>query len=171
MRTAPIILALSALTGCVSVEPTSGALMPLINSAGQTIGSVRAWEAHGSVSFRVRATGLPHGLHGIHVHDVGRCDPPDFASAGSHWNPWGMQHGMNNLAGPHAGDLPNVWVSADGVLDAIVTLSATSMDKLMDRDGSAIVLHAQFDDYETDPDGRSGPRIACAIIRPAAEQR
>ncbi|HLO19437.1 MAG TPA: superoxide dismutase family protein [Sphingomicrobium sp.] len=171
MRTALAVLALTALAGCASVEPTGGVPMPLINSSGQTIGSVRAWEAHGSVSFRVSATGMPHGLHGIHVHAVGRCDPPDFASAGPHWNPWGMKHGMNNLAGPHAGDLPNVAVSANGVLDAIVTLSATSMDKLVDHDGAAIVIHAQFDNYETDPDGGSGARIACAVIRPVAEQR
>jgi Cu-Zn family superoxide dismutase len=82
-----------------------------------------------------------------------------------------MEHGMNNLAGPHAGDLPNVAVAADGVLDSTVTLSATSMAELVDGDGSAIVIHAQFDNYETDPDGRSGARIACAVIRPVAEQR
>ena len=171
MRTALVVLTLAALAGCASVEPTGGAPMPLINSAGQVIGSVRAWEANGSVSFRVTATGLQHGLHGIHVHSVGRCDPPGFASAGPHWNPWGMKHGMNNLAGPHAGDLPNVAVAANGVLNSIVTLSATNMAQLVDGDGTAIVIHAQFDNYETDPDGRSGARIACAVIQPVAEQR
>ena len=49
---------------------------------GQTIGTVRAWQTAGGVTFRIDASGLPHGVHGIHVHAVGRCDPPDFASAG-----------------------------------------------------------------------------------------
>jgi len=171
MRISLVVLALTMLAGCASVEPTGGVPMPLINSAGQTIGSVRAWEAAGSVSFRITATGLPHGLHGIHVHAVGRCDPPGFESAGPHWNPWGMKHGMNNLAGPHAGDLPNVAVAANGVLDAVVTLSATRMAQLLQGNGTAIVIHAQFDNAETDPDGNSGARIACAVIQPYAEQR
>jgi Cu-Zn family superoxide dismutase len=142
--------------------------MPLINSAGRTIGNVLAWEDHGSVRFRVTATGLQPGPHGIHVHSVGRCDPPNFASAGRHWNPQGMKHGMNNLAGPHAGDLPNVAVAANGVLDEVVALSGISMPELIDADGASIVIHAKADDYETDPDGASGPRIACAVIRPGA---
>ncbi len=145
--------------------------MPLINAPGQTIGSVRAWQTAGGVSFRVNATGLPHGLHGIHVHAVGRCDPPDFASAGPHWNPAAKKHGLNNPAGPHAGDLPNVEVAANGALGATVTLAGATMAGLLDADGSALVIHAQADDYVTDPSGNSGARIACAVIRPGAEMR
>src|SRR3954452_25231579 len=102
--------------GCVTDEPKGGAPMPLINAAGQTIGSVRAWQTAGGVAFRIYATQLPHGVHGLHVHAVGRCDPPDFTSAGPHWNPAGRKHGVNNPAGPHAGDLPNVTAVANGVL-------------------------------------------------------
>lgn len=157
--------------GCATTEPAGGAPMPLINSAGQTIGSVRAWQTAGGVTFRISAAGLPHGLHGIHVHSVGRCDPPDFASAGGHWNPLGRKHGMNNAAGPHAGDLPNVEVAVNGVLSATVTLAGASMDKLLDADGTALVIHAQPDDYVSDPSGNSGARIACAVLRPGAELR
>ena len=89
--------------------------MPLVNSSGQTIGSVRAWQTTGGVTFRIDASGLPHGVHGIHVHAVGRCDPPEFTTAGAHWNPASRKHGMNNPDGPHAGDLPNVTVAANGV--------------------------------------------------------
>jgi Cu-Zn family superoxide dismutase len=145
--------------------------VPLVNASGQSIGTVRAWQTAGGVSFHVAASGLPHGLHGIHVHSVGRCDPPDFASAGGHWNPAGKQHGLNNPAGPHAGDLPNVEVAANGVLSATVTLPGASMATLMDADGAALVLHAQADDYATDPSGNSGSRIACAVLQPVAEQR
>jgi Cu-Zn family superoxide dismutase len=145
--------------------------MPLVNSAGQSIGTVRAWQTAGGVSFRVSASGLPHGLHGLHVHAVGRCDPPDFKTAGAHWNPAGKQHGMNNPAGPHAGDLPNVEVAANGVLNATVTLPGTTMASLLDADGAALVVHAVADDYRTDPSGNSGSRIACAVLQPVAEMR
>ena len=174
----PLVLAALALPGCVTDEPQGGAPMPLINASGQTIGSVRAWQTAGGVSFRIAASGLPHGLHGIHVHSVGRCDPPDFASAGPHWNPLGRKHGINNPAGPHAGDLPNVEVAANGVLGTTVTLPGANLlgaagtpGALLDADGAAIVIHAASDDYKTDPSGNSGARIACAVIRPSAELR
>ena len=82
-----------------------------------------------------------------------------------------MKHGMNNLAGPHRGDLPNVEVSANGVLGATVTLPHADMATLLDADGASLVLHADRDDYETDPSGNSGARIACAVLRPGAEIR
>ena len=171
MRKLALLLPLLIITGCATAEPTGGVPMPLIDSAGRTIGSVRAWQTDGSVSFRISATGLPHGLHGLHIHSVGRCDPPAFVSAGPHWDLHDHKHGMNNLAGPHQGDLPNVEVAANGVLEATVTSPVTTMEMLLDADGSALVLHADQDDYETDPSGNSGARIACAVIRPGAEVR
>jgi Cu-Zn family superoxide dismutase len=167
-----IFIALTAgLAACDTVEPSGGAPMALVGSAGQSIGSVRAWQTAGGVSFHINATGLPHGLHGIHVHTVGRCDPPDFATAGAHWNPLAKKHGLNNPAGPHAGDLPNVEVAANGVLSATVTVPGATMASLLDADGAALVIHASADDNITDPSGNSGPRIACAVIRPQAELR
>lgn len=170
---APLIVA-----GCVTDEPRGGAPMPLINASGQTIGSVRAWQTAGGVSFRVEANGLPHGVHAIHVHTVGRCDPPSFESSGPHWNPAGREHGMNNPAGPHAGDLPNVEVAANGVVGATVTVPGANLiapsgvpGALIDADGAALVLHAAADDYVTDPSGNSGARIACAVLQPVAEMR
>lgn len=174
-----IALALATtLAACAYEEPHGGAPMPLVNSVGQSIGTVRAWQTAGGVSFRIDATGLPHGIHAVHVHSIGRCDGPDFASAGPHWNPAGRQHGMNNPAGPHAGDLPNVEVAANGVLGATLTLPGASLfappgspAALLDADGAALVVHAGPDDYVTDPSGNSGARIACAVIRPVAELR
>ena len=164
-------LAAAPLAGCVTDEPQGGAPMALVNAQGQAIGSVRAWQTPGGVSFRVQASGLTHGIHGIHVHGVGRCDPPDFTTAGGHWNPAARHHGLNNPAGPHAGDLPNVEVSANGVLNATVVLSGASMASLLDADGAALVLHAGPDDNMTDPSGNSGARIACAVITKNAEVR
>lgn len=171
MRMLALVIAGMMLPACAAIEPTGGAPVPLVNAAGQSIGSVRAWQTAGGVSFHISASGLPHGLHGIHVHAVGRCDPPDFASAGPHWNPAGRKHGLNNPAGPHAGDLPNVEVAANGVLSATVTVPGTSMASLLDADGAALVIHAAADDNVTDPSGNSGPRIACAVIQPTAELR
>lgn len=171
MRVGLIVIAPLVLGACSSIEPAGGAPMVLINASGQPVGSVRAWETAGGLSFRINATGLPHGLHGVHIHSVGRCETPDFASAGPHWNPAGKKHGLNNPAGPHAGDFPNVEVAADGVLEATVTLPHATIANLLDNDGSALVIHANADDNASDPAGNSGARIACAIIRPGAEVR
>ena len=165
MRAILILTAAAALTACETArEPAGGAPMPLIDSAGRQIGTVVAWQTTGGISFRVSASGLPHGLHGIHVHPIGRCDPPDFASAGTHWNPAGKQHGLNNPNGPHAGDLPNVEVAANGVLSQTVVLPNATMAQLLDADGSSIMIHAQADDYVSQPAGNSGPKIACGVI-------
>jgi len=172
MRKLVLLTAVTGLTACSTVtEPQGGPPMPLVNGSGQSIGSVRAWQTTGGVSFHIQASGLPHGIHGVHVHAVGRCDGPDFASAGGHWNPAGKKHGMNNPAGPHAGDMPNVEVAANGVLGTTVVLPGASMTSLLDADGAALVIHAGPDDYMTDPSGNSGARIACAVIQPVAEIR
>ena len=166
------------LTGCAVEEPRGGTAMPIVNASGQSIGTVRAWQTAGGVTFRVDATGLPHGVHGIHVHAVGRCDPPDFQTAGPHWNPAAKKHGFNNPAGPHAGDLHNVEVAANGALGATITLPGASLTApagapgaLIDADGAALVIHATADDYMTDPSGNSGARIACAVLTPTPEIR
>jgi Cu-Zn family superoxide dismutase len=164
-------VAAAPLVGCETAEPAGGAPMTLVNGSGQRIGDVRAWQTSGGVSFRINASGLPHGIHGIHVHSVGRCEGPDFSSAGPHWNPAGKHHGLNNPAGPHAGDLPNVEVAANGVLQATVVLAGASMGNLLDADGAALVIHAAPDDNMTDPSGNSGARIACAVVTPSAELR
>ena len=156
---------------CVYDEPRGGTPMTLINASGQSIGSVRAWQTAGGVTFRIDAAGLPHGIHGIHVHPIGRCDPPDFSTAGTHWNPTDREHGINNPKGPHAGDMPNVTVAANGVLQDAVTLPKATMAQLLDADGASIMIHAGADDYVSQPAGKSGAKIACAVIQPGAEVR
>lgn len=171
MRTWILVALAASVAACATVEPTGGTPMPLINSAGQQIGIVRAWQTAGGVSFHIEARGLPHGVHGIHVHPIGRCDPPDFSTAGSHWNPTGREHGLNNPKGPHAGDMPNVEVSANGVLSQTVVLPNATMAQLLDQDGASIMIHAAADDYISQPSGNSGAKIACAVIQPGAEVR
>jgi Cu-Zn family superoxide dismutase len=114
---------------------------------------------------------LPPGEHGIHFHAVGKCEggATAFSTAGAHYNPIGRQHGLNNPAGPHNGDAPNVTVGADGRAQVNfttdrVTLTAGSTT-LFDDDGSAIVIHAAPDDQVSQPSGNSGARIACGTVR------
>jgi Cu-Zn family superoxide dismutase len=158
------------ITACATT-PRAGAgpSAPLINSAGRAIGTVVASQATGGVAFRIHATGLPPGVHGIHVHPIGRCDPPDFSTAGTHWNPTNKQHGLNNPNGPHAGDMPNVTVDANGAIDATVVLPHANMAQLLDPDGSSVMIHANADDYVSQPAGNSGAKIACAVIGPPAK--
>lgn len=166
-RTFPLLAGAAALAGCAAVDvPVAAPPVALVNSSGQSIGSVTPAQTSGGVSLAISASGLPHGLHGVHVHAVGRCDGPGFESAGPHWNPASRKHGLQNPQGPHAGDLPNITASARGIARDIVVLAATSLADLADADGSALVVHAQADDYLTDPSGNSGGRIACAVLAP-----
>lgn len=167
-------LALLALTAGISASVTAagGAIRAdarIIDGAGQTIGWARLTEdAAGQLHLNVQVAGLAPGRHGIHLHAVGQCVGPTFASAGGHHNPLGAQHGLDNPAGAHAGDLPNleVNVAGRGHLDATshhATLSSGAVS-LLDADGSAIVIHANEDDQRTNPTGNSGARIACGVI-------
>jgi Cu-Zn family superoxide dismutase len=156
--------------GCATPldAPRNALLTPLIGSQGQSVGTVRMWETPGAVSLRIEGNGFTVGRKGLHVHTVGRCDAPAFTSAGPHWNPSNRQHGLANPVGPHAGDLPNVPVAANGSLRETVVLSGVSLASLRDADGSAVVLHAREDDNVTDPSGNSGERIACAVLSSGA---
>jgi Cu-Zn family superoxide dismutase len=155
--------------------------VPLVNSAGQIIGEVRGGDSDNGAELQITAHGLPPGVHGIHIHDVGLCDPPGFKSAGPHWNPTSKQHGSQNPNGEHMGDLQNVNVAADGTLKARIVVPGTYLTNLgrnvkagavqiLDANGAAVVIHAKADDYKTDPSGDSGDRIACAVLgEPEAE--
>ena len=172
MRKLILLAATTGLTACSTVtEPQGGPPMALVNASGQSIGSVRAWQTAGGVSFHIQASGLPHGIHGVHVHAVGRCDGPDFAGAGAALESRRQEAWDEQSEGPHAGDMPNVEVAANGVLGTTVVLPGASMASLLDADGAALVIHAGPDDYMTDPSGNSGARIACAVIQPVAEIR
>jgi Cu-Zn family superoxide dismutase len=142
-------------------------------SVGETVGNATLTRnADGSVRLQVQVRGLPQGQHGIHFHQFGAC-APTFGAAGEHYNPMGTMHGLENPSGPHAGDLPNLTVNADGTgaLDTttkLVTL-APGPTTVFDADGTALIIHAFTDDQKTDPSGNSGSRIACAVIQPAAQ--
>ena len=142
--------------------PSHGEVIPLVSSAGASVGGAQAEPRPGGTYLRIAVEGLTPGEHGLHLHSVGRCDGPEFKSAGPHWNPSGKQHGHLNPLGAHLGDLPNIIVSANGHGATNFLVSG----ELGDADGTSLVVHAKPDDYRTDPSGDSGDRIACAVIAP-----
>jgi superoxide dismutase, Cu-Zn family len=113
------------------------------------------------------------GEHGIHFHEFGECEPPDFESAGDHFNPTGAEHGLLNPDGPHVGDLPNIRFDDQGnasydVITMLVTLGEGE-NSLLDGDGTALVIHENRDDHVTDPSGESGDPIACGVVTAVGE--
>jgi Cu-Zn family superoxide dismutase len=168
-----LVLSLFLLTAC---RPPAGAgrraTAPLADVGGRDVGTLTLRDAPGQpLTIEGELQGLPAGTHGIHFHAVGQCDATGaFASAGAHFNPASRKHGLESPDGPHAGDLPNLVVAADGRATVRLTSSRVTLGReagsLLDADGSAVVVHAAADDQRTDPSGNSGGRIACAVIAP-----
>jgi Cu-Zn family superoxide dismutase len=171
--TAAVAIALPA--GAMTVQGPArpgDAETSLRNAQGQVVGDAVARREGGVVKVRLTVRGFTPGIHGVHLHQVGRCEAPDFTSAGPHWNPAGRQHGRLNPQGPHLGDLPNLEVRENGTgrVDFDVPVpadTAADANSLLDADGTSIVIHATADDERTDPAGNSGARIACGIFPPA----
>jgi Cu-Zn family superoxide dismutase len=151
-------------TGAATIAETA-----LFDGRGIRVAKAAASQQGDGIKIRLEASGLPAGVYGAHLHAVGRCDVPDFSSAGPHWNPGGRMHGRNNPQGMHLGDLPNLMIGPDGRGTLEISVAGASLSgrapALLDQDGAAIVIHERPDDYSTDPSGNSGARIACGIFR------
>ena len=159
-----------ALAACSTVpQPATETLASteLKLADGQPAGTARVVSDGQGVRLIADVTGVSPGLHGIHLHTVGQCEAPAFTSAGGHLNPEGKQHGTENPAGSHLGDLPNITADESGKGSISVALHSTReqlLNVLFDSDGTAVVVHAGPDDYKTDPAGNSGGRIACGVL-------
>ena len=172
MRTLLIAAAFSALAlpGMAASLPVNVAIT---GAAGQVHGSAQLTEGPRGLLLRLEVKGLSPGWHGLHFHETGDCSSPDFKSAGAHLHGGGTSvHGLLNSTANEAGDLPNLFVAADGTGRAEFFSAWTSLgadparQSLADANGGAIVIHASPDDHLSQPIGGAGARLACGVIPP-----
>lgn len=151
-----------------STWPAASAAAMLMSGPDANIdGTLNFDIADGGVHITGTLTGFaPGATHALHVHETGRCDPPGFESAGPHLNPEGAPHGHPDLGAHHAGDVPNQTADADGsvAVDQVVAGLTIGDGSAYDVVGKAVVVHAGADDYESQPAGNAGARIACGVI-------
>lgn len=165
------VVALASLPACKKMDEEAGAVAELRNPEGGVVGEATFERVEGGVRIHFEGENLPPGTHGFHIHENGDCAPPTFESAGEHFNPTNAQHGLENPAGHHAGDLPNLEVDVNGRAETDVVAQGVTLDEaggaasLLAGNGTALVIHANPDDQLTDPSGDAGARIACGVIR------
>lgn len=173
VRTVLLASLLPLATGAFAASPPAArtplAIADIKASDGKAMGHAVVSEVEaGKMTLQLTLNDIPEGAHGLHFHTTGKCDAPGFTTAGPHLNPTAHQHGKDNPAGPHLGDLPNIVATKDGLVKISLPLTGTRAElarALMDGDGTALVVHATADDYRTDPSGNSGSRIACGVLK------
>lgn len=140
---------------------------PLIFNDGKPAGQAKILQAAENSKIAVTLPFLNAGVYALHLHDIGKCETPDFKTAGGHWNPNDKEHGAKNPKGPHAGDLANLTVEEDGPVSQEFDLTAEAsahLPSLIDEDGAAVMMHAEQDDLKSDPAGNAGSRIICGVL-------
>lgn len=148
--------------------PAAGEVRVSMTGAdGRERGTLTLRDTQAGLLVHADLSGLPPGRHGFHVHQVGRCEPP-FTSAGDHFAPSGASHGFLAPGGPHAGDLVNLEIGSDGRFAQDLLAPKLTLAELQDADGAAFIVHAEADDYASQPSGASGDRIACGAVEPGA---
>ncbi|EQB38313.1 MULTISPECIES: superoxide dismutase family protein [Virgibacillus] len=144
-------------------------LVSLKDADNKVVGTATLTEGENGVNIHLEGENLSPGMHGFHIHEAGSCEAPDFKSAGGHFNPTNTNHGKDDPEGPHAGDLPNIEVAEDGTVNTEATAEMVTLEKGKDNSlykdgGTALVIHAGEDDYQSQPSGDAGDRVACGVI-------
>lgn len=157
-----------------STENERGEVMTkdIMNPEGETIGTVTLTSlGMGGTEVKVDVSGLEQGTHALHFHQTGKCEGPEFTSAGGHFNPTNKEHGFDVVDGPHAGDMENIDIGVNGegvftVTNERVTIRSneSELPALLDADGAALMIHQKADDYTSQPSGAAGARVGCAVI-------
>ena len=154
--------------GEASLPSMMRAQASIIGDSGDEIGTANIIDGPNGVLIRIELSegALTPGWHGLHLHQKGDCsDVGEFKLSGGHVGKIDGGHGLLNDEGPEGGDIPNIWVAADGSAGYEVFTTLTTGAALMDEDGSAIIIHENDDDHMTQPIGGAGPRAACGVIR------
>lgn len=161
--------AAAGLAGCTGMDevppdPVGEARLSFAN--GSPAGAATLLNDARGLRIVVSATGMTPGAHGFHLHATGRCEAPGFTSAGGHLNPDNRKHGTLAAGGAHLGDLPNLQIGAGGSGRATEAVPGgrSALGAIFDEDGTAVVIHANPDDYRTDPAGNAGDRVACGVL-------
>lgn len=165
-----VAIACAALSACATTSARNSASVQLAPASGQTAaGTLTLTPMGDGVHLTGSISGLkPNGTHAFHIHEKGDCSAADFTSAGGHFNPTAQPHGRAGEGAHHLGDNDNLKANASGVatvsahFSGVVIGSGTALNDVV---GKAVIVHADADDYTTQPTGNAGGRIACGVIR------
>lgn len=160
------IIAAAAVAPSLAAEQAQARMM---NAKGELLGIIELTQTANGVLLKGQLKPLSKGEHAFHVHAVGKCDAAvGFSSAGGHFA-LDRKHGFKVMGGAHPGDMANLHVPDSEILsleifNPAITLMRGMETSILDADGSALVIHANADDYESQPSGNSGDRIVCGIV-------
>jgi Cu-Zn family superoxide dismutase len=159
------VISLGLITGCASMNQGSAARADMVARSGSTVsGTVTFTPVAGGLQVNAIIAGLTPGEHGFHIHEAGDCSAADASSAKGHFNPTGKAHGHHGGDTRHAGDMPNLIANAQGQASFSAKIMGLELSGNTGIIGRSVVIHADPDDYKSQPAGNSGKRVACGVV-------